>query len=145
MSSPRPTLPDSVALGPLAYHSHRYAASSERLNSALMRISIKLPSGHKVMLHHFSPHRELSWHDHPWDFHTIVLWGGYTDESIGSDGSIVIDRLGWLSMRSRKAEHAHRTASLRGAVTLVLASPKRRQGCHSPGVGTSPADWTCQD
>jgi len=138
-------LPDSVNLGPLAYHSHRYAESSERLNSALMRVSIKLPSRHKLMLHHFAPHRELSWHDHPWDFRTIVLWGGYTDESIAPNGSIIVDRLGWLSVRSRHAEHAHRTASLKGAVTLVLASPKRRQGCHSASTGTSSADWTCQD
>jgi hypothetical protein len=110
-----------------------------------MRISIKLPSGHKLMLHHFAPHRELSWHDHPWDFRTIVLLGSYTDESIGSDGSIVVDRLHWLSTRSRKAEHAHRTASTHGAITLVLASPKRRQGCHSPDSGVTTADWTCQD
>jgi hypothetical protein len=110
-----------------------------------MRVAVKLPTGHKLMLHHFTPHRELSWHDHPWDFRTIVLWGGYTDESIASDGSIAVDRLGWLSARSRRAEHAHRTASLRGAVTLVLASPRRRQGCHSTASDVTHIVWTCQD
>jgi hypothetical protein len=60
MSSPLSVPPDSLTIGPLAYHSHRYAASSERLNSALMRISLKLPTGHTLMLHHFAPHRELS-------------------------------------------------------------------------------------
>jgi hypothetical protein len=145
VGSSRLWLPSSVTFGPVGYYSHRYAAASERLNSALSRISIKLPSGYKLMLHHFVPHRELSWHDHPWDFRTVVLWGGYTDESIAADGSVITDHLGWLSTRSRRAEHAHRTASVRGAVTLVLCSPRRRQGCHSLDTGPGPADWTCED
>lgn len=138
-------LPPMFKWGPFTYHSHRYGIAT------LARFSVRLPGGHKLMLHHFDPHEEIAWHDHPWDFRTIVLWGAYTDESRHPDPDshdgyrIVSDHLGWLSRRRRTAEHAHRTRSLRGALTLVLTSPSRREWCHSEDSADLPyPDWTCQ-
>ncbi len=140
-------LTQPVKWGPFTFHPHRYGIGT------LMRFSVRLPGGRKVMLHHFQPHRELAWHNHPWDFRTIILAGGYTDESLHEepDGPyqgtpyIVADRLRWLSVRRRPAEHTHRTSSKRGALTLVLTQPSRREWCHSGEDDTRiRADWTCQ-
>lgn len=127
--------------GPFAYHPHEWGLGT------LMRITVKLPFGRKVMLHHFQPHRELEWHDHPWDFTTIVLWGGYTDESLGdwTVGEIRTDHLRMGSVRRRRATHAHRTCSEKGALTLVFTSEKKRDWCHSGGDDQRDRSiWTCQ-
>lgn len=122
------------------FHPHARALGT------LLRFSVRLPHGRKLMLHHFRPHREREWHDHPWDFRTFVLWGGYTDESLQADGQIVVDTLRAGSYRLRVAEHAHRTYSQRGALTLVLTTRPRKPWCHSGEDITTPrADWTCQE
>jgi hypothetical protein len=126
--------------GAFTFHPHRHALGT------LMRFSVRLPGGYKLMLHHFKPHREESWHDHPWDFRTFVLWGGYVDQSLQADGSITQDRLRRGSYRHRRAEHAHKTHSERGALTVVLTTPSRRAWCHSGDeLDLTRADWTCQE
>ncbi len=56
-------------------------------------------------------------HDHVWSFGTLILWGGYTDESYHTYFNLGIgrrkrsqpmrDRLRFLSFRWRRAEHLH--------------------------------------
>jgi hypothetical protein len=127
-------------LGPFTLYPHA------REGGTLLRLSIRLPHGGKLMLHHFRPHREHEWHDHSWDFRTFVLWGGYVDESLQADGEVAFDTVRAGSYRHRRAEHAHRTHSLRGALTLALTTRPRKPWCHSGEDTTIPRpDWTCQE
>lgn len=100
----------------------------------------------RIYLHVFSrPDEDRVFHDHPWDFRTIVLFGGYDEESHqlnphretrGDDdvmrptptGKVIPDTLGFLSMRWRPATHAHRITRLhtRKVVTLILRGDRRR-------------------
>lgn len=76
-------------------------------------------------------------HDHPWDFTTFVLCGGYVDEQWvmrrDADGVPVrsfrsYETVPVFAKVSRPAEHVHRVLlnSGRHAWTLVLAGPYRR-------------------
>lgn len=57
------------------YHPHSYGIAT------LMRIGFRF-RGRGLYLHHFRPHAEDEFHDHPWPFRTLVLWGGYVDDSL---------------------------------------------------------------
>lgn len=124
------------------FHPHSYGIAT------LMRIGVRLPSGRKLLVHHFRPHAERDFHDHPWPFRTLVVWGGYVDESLQpsaaatghADHPIVVDRLGWLSMRKRPALHAHRTSCTRHTVTVVLTGSPERDWCQ----GQPPERWICE-
>lgn len=130
-------LPASIKTRWFIFHSHSYGIAT------LMRIGFVLPGGRKLLLHHFRPHHEDRFHDHPWSFRTIVLWGGYIDESlaesIGSERLVIRDRLRFLSMRQRPALHAHRTACSGHTVTLVLTGPPKREWCEG-----YPQQWACE-
>lgn len=110
---------------------------------------------YKLLLHHFLPtSRERDPHDHPRPFWTFVLWGEYTDESlrpaalIGDNGRVLSEHCGNLlhretmragMVRYRRARHMHRTwAGERGAWTLVLMGPKRREWGFLRGGGWLP-------
>ena len=108
----------------------------------------------RIYLHvFFRPDADRVFHDHPWSFHTLVLWGGYDELShrragpwvlqrtatedapdrpaqIGRapTGKLVPDRLRWLSWRSRSPEHAHRITRLhtRRVVTLIFRGERGR-------------------
>ena len=84
------------------------------------------------------PDEDREYHDHPWGFTTLVLWGGYTEtshifEEIGDQyfptGKHHIDRLGFLSIRKRYATHAHLITQLHAkrVVTLVMRDNKRQR------------------
>jgi hypothetical protein len=116
----------------LVFHPHSYGIAT------LLRLAVKLPGGGKLMLHHFRPHAEEEFHDHPWAFATRVLWGSYVDESLAPDGSVVRDVLRRGDTRRRRAEHAHRTSCTGHVWTLVLAQPKSRTWCKG-----DPRRWVC--
>lgn len=79
-------------------------------------------------------------HDHPWDFTTLILKGGYNEvfrENIVSRDRVDGLKVVWPAIRTRMsepgtlrrypAEHVHAVAPLRGpAWTLVCASQARR-------------------
>lgn len=113
------------------FHPHSYGIAT------LMRVGVTV-RGYKLMLHHFSPHAETEFHDHPWTFRTLVLWGSYVDESVGPDRQVVRDVLRPLSTRLRLATHAHRTSCTGNVVTLVFAKPKSRTWCKG-----TPERWVC--
>lgn len=98
-----------------------------------------------LYLHIFSrPDEDRVFHDHPWNFTTVVLWGGYDETSHrlsnrytrGDDGLwrecpsgvITPDTLRFLSMRHRPATHAHRITRLhtRHVVTLLFRRDRER-------------------
>lgn len=81
-------------------------------------------------------------HDHPWDFTTIVLKNGYVDESYTiTRKRLPDDRLGFLSVRKRRAEHIHMVKVQEGkpAWTLVFLGPYRRKWGF---VKPQPEGWT---
>lgn len=112
------------------------------------------PFKRRLYLHVFvGPDGERVFHDHPFDFTTVVLWGGYDElshvpgggwvETVNGlqeapSGRLKPDRLRWLSVRHRPALHAHRIVTLhrRVVVTLVIRGPKIREwGFWCPPVG----------
>jgi hypothetical protein len=107
--------------------------------------------GRKLMVHHFLPGSEdMSVHDHPSPFWTLVLRGGYDDIALcplchgrgrpyaaldhepdcrrcDGAGEVLGDRMRAGMLRHRAALHSHRTRTLRaGAWTLVLMGRKER-------------------
>lgn len=100
----------------------------------------------RLYLHIFeAPDSDEAFHDHPWDFYTICLWGGYDQVSHdlfsgrmikGTDGTyherptgtMVSDTLRFLSVRHRKATHAHQITRLhtKYVVTLVFRGQRER-------------------
>ena len=84
--------------------------------------------GWRLMLHRIArPDLERVLHDHPWDFATLCLRGGY-DEQVRGPGGIAVEHLRPGAIRMRAAEHAHRIDRIVGtnAWTLVLNGPRRR-------------------
>ena len=60
----------------------------------LWRWNLMYRKGFTVKLHRFlrsDPARDL--HDHPWDFVSIILWGGYYEETESGEGATRRDRL----------------------------------------------------
>lgn len=108
--------------------------------ATLARISIGLSeTGPRLMLHYFPPQGPSpKYHDHPWPFVTLVLWGGYADVSVTPDGRDVIEHLPPGTIRFRSANHRHKTANKRRCVTLVLAGADERQWCEGDAE-----EWVC--
>lgn len=79
-----------------------------------------------VRLHHWlGPDDDRAFHDHPWDFTTLVLKGGYTDHSpnFWPHG----EHLGAGAIRRREAEHQHTVVpDPGGAWTVIVTGPRRR-------------------
>ena len=69
-------------------------------------------------------------HDHAWNFASLVLRGSYTD--VSDKGR---DKMGWLSLRYRKATHAHYVDVPKGGCTslLITGRPFRKWGFYIPG------------
>ena len=109
-------------------------------------------SGNSTLLHFFPrPDLDPSLHDHPWDFATTIIHGGYV-EHLPPKGWVAHSGAGgvplgpqWDQNKAerrpnqrviRKAEDLHCVGSLLGshAWTLVSTGPRRRQwGFHPPG------------
>ena len=91
-----------------------------------------------VYLHRFkaSEHRPLiASHDHPWDFFTLVLQGGYDEMRCGCHEV----RRQRFAFGFRKAETIHRLRILpQGATTLCVRGPKRRDWSWVSLPGPSP-------
>lgn len=121
----------SVSTRWFVFHPHSYGIAT------LMRVGFRF-FGRMLVLHHFRPHTETEFHDHPWDFRTLVLWGSYIDESLDQQGRVIRDRLVAGSTRFRPAAHAHRTRCKGNVWTLVLTSRKKRNWCKG-----TPEFWVC--
>lgn len=118
----------------LTFHPVSYGVGS------LARLSIGLhDSGRRFMVHYF-PKCELpqKYHDHPFPFVTLMLFGEYLDISIDRTGE-VIDRLRPGSVRFRRASHRHKTYVLKPVITIVLRGREVRHWCEG-NIG----DWKCE-
>jgi hypothetical protein len=80
------------------------------------------------------------YHDHAWDYVSIVLWGSYIElmpSTFGDPNTYVhADIREWLSIKKYKAEHKHKVCIVKGTrcLTLVFSWPKRRNwGFWIPG------------
>lgn len=102
----------------------------------LTRITLlKTPWG-CLKLHWFHRGDEAEHHDHPWDFLSLILWGGYTEETpckCGSGVRRVRYRPGALLRRPAEWAHAVRLEPGRKALTLVwMNRPRRDWGFYLP-------------
>ena len=103
------------------------------------------PFKNRLYLHIFYRPDEDPWvHDHPFDFGSLVLWGGYTEaiwskpetqarynykiESFENEPFLVRGRRNWFSWKKVKAEHAHTIVKLdrTPTITLVVRGEKIR-------------------
>jgi hypothetical protein len=75
-----------------------------------------------IRLHHWLRSDDLrNFHDHGWDFISIVLWGHVFDKSPAG-----MRRRGWLSVTRFKAEHQHMVIVTQPAWTLLITGRERR-------------------
>jgi hypothetical protein len=100
--------------------------------SVYLRRFLLTPSigGWRLMLHKICrPDLDRVLHDHPWDFATICLCGGYVESVLRSDGSVSAEVLIAGEARLRSSGHTHRIDRILGdaAWTLVLHGPRRRK------------------
>jgi hypothetical protein len=66
---------------------------------------------------------DVGYHDHSWDYVSLVLWGGYTEETPEK----TLHR-GMGSLCFRTAESIHRlTVDKRGCITLCFTGAVRRK------------------
>jgi hypothetical protein len=91
-----------------------------------------------VRLHHIlRSDRGVDLHDHPFDFVSVILRGGYTEVHGGSCPGIASYRAG--SVLFRRAEDLHRLVLDRPAWTVVFTGPVRRTWGFSTPTGW--VDW----
>lgn len=93
----------------------------------LKRYDLARVFGRKLMAHIIlQPDADRDMHDHPWNFLTLVLGGGYYEETNKPGDSIRWNPTG--TIRVNRAGFAHRISSLpKGyAVTLVLRGRRSR-------------------
>lgn len=77
-----------------------------------------------IRLHHWlASDDQRNFHDHPWWFVTLILWGGYVDQSPEGD-----DPLKQGSIRFRKAEFQHTVNVNKGGCwSVLLTGPTTRR------------------
>lgn len=88
----------------------------------LIRWRLETPWG-SVRLHHWLSHDDdRALHDHPWDFVTFVLRGGYTDS-----GKYTEEHLRAPAIKYRSATHQHTVhPDPGGCWTIIFTGPKVR-------------------
>lgn len=67
-------------------------------------------------------------HDHPWDFRSFILWGGYTEVLCNDHKPVgTVDRKRWRRWQLRRAEVSHYIATVQPhTYTLLLVGPRKR-------------------
>lgn len=87
-----------------------------------------------LLLHRMhNPDPNVYLHDHPFNFWTFVLWGGYTE--LNKKG---YEKVGWLNLKKHFAKHFHSIVKVdRGTTTLVFRGRRyRRWGFDIDGKWT---------
>lgn len=111
----------------------------------LTRWEFRLPFGYGIYLHRFHESDVRVFHDHPWDFISIILWGGYKEFSPdrnprgypnGNPKTVVCRYRGLFSTARRRAEDLHYVRLIKdSAWTLVLRGPRRREWGFQTSTG----------
>lgn len=102
---------------------------------------------HQVFLHHIvRPDKGRELHDHPFDFKTRILSGGYYEQTLYTEpGKIAVTQGEWCTAGDtfeRRAEHTHRLDKvLDGTYTLVSTGAARRVWGFI--VSQRDSAWTC--
>jgi hypothetical protein len=98
-------------------------AGTMHLGDYMSRWVIELWDGRSLRLHHIKQSdKARSLHDHPWEYWSFLLTGGYTEHT--AMGSTYLPR---FSLVRRYAEQTHRLELTDGPVwTLVWTGPKRK-------------------
>jgi hypothetical protein len=106
---------------PWARTTSRWFLGPNHIGSYMSRWYLQTP-WFTVRLHHILRSDEArALHDHPWDFWSLLLTGGYTE--ITPTGT---RRWPWCSLVRRRAEDLHRLVLDRPVWTLVWTGPRRR-------------------
>lgn len=92
-----------------------------------------------VRLHHIlrEDYDQATFHDHPWSFVSVLLWGGYAEQQPGGPellraaiGRFLDSQVRWghrlVAFRSAETLHRITWVPEGGAWTLVFTGPKRR-------------------
>lgn len=106
-------------------------------------------SGSQWFVHNIRlPDEGRDMHDHPWDFTSWILKGGYTEYVRSHEGTLsglVIRKHNMGDKIENTAYHTHRVEAVRGSTyTLVNTGPARRVwGFFTRGeLGQGPLEWT---
>lgn len=94
----------------------------------------------RLYLHHIrQSDNDPDPHDHPWDFTTLILWGGYLNHMYtrgrGARCLLMVARTKWLHVYDRNAEHCHQVKLSPGRTAWTLVSRgkyRRRWGFIRP-------------
>jgi hypothetical protein len=116
--------PDGVPWAAYASHIHDY----------MRRWIVRTPWGTLRVHRILRKDHDADPHDHPFDFVSVILRGGYAEERLWPDGTRTVRRYGRGSVLRRRAEDAHRFLTVDPeTTTFVIAGPKRRSwGFHTP-------------
>jgi hypothetical protein len=82
--------------------------SWKEIGEQFTRWTLKTPWGNVLLHRMYAPIAHHHYHDHPWNFWSIVLWGGYWEQM---RGDIHAEWRGPGSIRYRTAETAHKTTT----------------------------------
>jgi hypothetical protein len=101
----------------------------------LVRYTLFTCKWFSVKVHNILSSDDVCLHDHPWAFISIILKGGYEEQSRPTDpwaamaldaGDVVSKRYGPGTVLYRKAQWAHRLVLTKPAWTLVITFKKTR-------------------
>lgn len=86
---------------------------------------VKLGMPGACVLHKFTAPDNGDFHDHPWDFNSHILFGGYTEEVMHFDGrmSDMVEREEGAGFFIHRC-HAHRIVRLHTDVVWTVITPK---------------------
>jgi hypothetical protein len=105
----------------------------------LIRYSLMTTPWFAIKLHRILLSDDDCLHDHPWDFISVILWGGYVEETFS-----IINGYTYRHTRSRKrygpgsflwrpSPSPHRLIISKPATTLVITFRKKRKwGFYTP-------------
>lgn len=98
------------------------------LKGYMKRLLVKTPWGYLRFHRILRADNERVPHDHPFDFTSIILWGGYTEALVLPDGSRVFLTFRIGDLLQRKAEEAHSIVHvLPGTLTMVFGGRKKKE------------------
>lgn len=81
----------------------RLDVGRQGLDLYLTRWLIRLPFGRRLMLHHFHHgDNEEYLHDHPWPFWSLILYGGYWEESECASSELMSSSVAALPKTARR-------------------------------------------
>lgn len=112
----------------------------EENNRKFTRLQLRLPYSGQVLLHKFYQSDPEVFHDHPWDFYSLVLSREGFKEQVALDlpkkRLPCYKKYPWLSFRFHKAEKLHRViVGDKPVWTLVFTGKVRRGWGYSPEKG----------